>query len=196
MKTKIYWLGGILTLLALSVTFFSPSPLPLSPLCTSSADAPEQCRKTLSDLGDPARKSYIILGFAPYWNLKKLTPASLTSITHLAYFNLHLNGDGSLYTKINRREEDPGYTNYKRLLTQTIDIGTKPLIVTFMPESQTALTSSISTPINRQKAGLKGSTSTTNPLVIAPLLCATPLLSLSKDSTNLLNLKLIITNLY
>jgi len=84
------------------------------------------------------------MGFAPYWNLKKLSPESLSSITHLAYFHLLVNGDGTIYKKTNKREEDPGFTNYKRLLTGSIDHGKKPLIITFMPESQTALASSLS----------------------------------------------------
>ncbi|MFH1244665.1 MAG: glycoside hydrolase family 18 protein [bacterium] len=140
MKTKFYWLGGILTLLALAATLLSPSPLPISPL--------SPVPNTYYPI--PNTK-YLVLGFAPYWNLKKLTPASLISITHLAYFNLHLNGDGSLYTQVNRREEDPGYTNYKRLLARSVDVGTKPLILTFLPVSQTALANSISTPQSRQK---------------------------------------------
>jgi spore germination protein YaaH len=91
------------------------------------------------------------LGFAPYWNLKKLTAESLQNITHFAYFHLLLNGDGTIYTKTNKREEDPGYTNYKRLLSGSIGHGNKPLIITFMPESQTALTSSINSSLSRQK---------------------------------------------
>ena len=107
MKKILSLTGLVLVSLAIYVTFFSPSPDLLSPLSSSKS-------ATKSSIPDP--KSYVVLGFAPYWNLKKLSPESLTSITHFAYFNLHLNGDGSLYTKVNRREEDPGYTNYKRLI--------------------------------------------------------------------------------
>jgi spore germination protein YaaH len=154
MKTSLYILGGILSILAIYVTFFSPSAELFNPLCTSSATAPEKCLQTQSSLGDHSlpSNSYVVLGFAPYWNIKKLTPESLSSITHFAYFNLHLNGDGSLYTKVNRREEDPGYTNYKRLLSGALSRGDKPLIITYMPESQSALTQIVTSTNNRRNA--------------------------------------------
>lgn len=138
MKKFLYVLGTILVVLAIYVTFFSPSQIPFSPLGPDS-----------NIIHNLQAKKYVILGFAPYWNLKKLTPDSLSHITHFAYFHLLLNGDGSLYTKVNRREEDPSFTNYKRLLSGTIDYGAKPLIITFMPESQTALTSMISSKSSR-----------------------------------------------
>lgn len=141
MKKILSVSGFILIALAIYVTFFSPSPILLSPLSNA---PPLENRNT----GKP---EYLVLGFAPYWNLKKLSRESLQSITHFAYFNLHLSADGSIYTHVGRREEDPGYTNYKRLVAQTIDRGDKPLIITFMPESQSALSSSIASPINRQK---------------------------------------------
>lgn len=141
MKTKFYLLGFFLIISAAIVTFFSPSSIPISPLG-------DPLKSSVSRLES---KSYVVLGFAPYWNLKKLTQDSLTNITHFAYFHLLLKGDGTLYTKINRREEDPGYTNYKRLLAGSVNHGSTPLIITFMPESQEALSSSINSPQNRQQ---------------------------------------------
>jgi spore germination protein YaaH len=141
MKRIFIFLGIFLISLAVFVTIKRPPTLPISPLGN-----PLESR--ISHLES---KSYVILGFAPYWNIKKIVPESLTSITHLAYFHLLLKSDGAIYTKINNREEDPGYTNYKRLLNKTINLGSKPLIITIMPESQTALISSISSPISRQK---------------------------------------------
>ncbi len=140
MKTRYKIGAGILALLVASamIIFFSPSSIPSSPLGTDR-----------SPFASPPPTEYVILGFAPYWNLKKISPIALESITHFAYFNLHLNGEGSLYTKVNRREEDPGFTNYKRVATHTIDIGNRPLIITFMPESQAALAQSISSPGTR-----------------------------------------------
>ncbi len=151
MKKVLILLGITLAGLALYATFFAPSPTMLSPLCTSSAEAPEKCLQTRRSLGDRAPNSYVILGFAPYWNLKKLSPESLNTITHLAYFNLHLSSDGTIYTHTRPREEDPGYTNYKRLVAGSLNLPDKPVIITFMPESQTALAESISTPTSRQK---------------------------------------------
>lgn len=141
MKKFLYFLGLTLISFAIFVTFFSPSTLPISPL----GSAPE------SRIKNQESKPYIILGFAPYWNLKKLTGESLSHITHFAYFHLLLNGDGSIYSKVSRQSEDPGFTNYKRLISGTIDYGQKPLIITFMPESQTALIESIGSSTNRQK---------------------------------------------
>lgn len=141
MKTKLSLLGLILVGLALAVTFFAPSTDLHSPL----SDLP------LPENRETGQSDYLILGFAPYWNLRKLTPESLKNITHFAYFNLHLDKNGELYTKVNAREEDPSYTNYKRLRSGTIDRGNKPLIITFMPESQTALKQSIASVTTRNQ---------------------------------------------
>jgi len=139
MKIKLYVLFGALLAFALYLTFFAPSPIPLSPLSSVSP-------QPLTMNHEP----YTILGFVPYWNLKKLSPQSLTSLTHLAYFTLHLSGDGELYTHVNRREEDPGYTNYKRIIGGTYTFST-PLILTFMPIDQQALDSILSSNNARQK---------------------------------------------
>jgi len=140
MKIKLYFLAGALISLALYVTFFAPSPIPLSPLASTSPSTNYQLLTT----------NYVVMGFVPYWNLKKLSPQSLTSLTHLAYFTLHLSGDGELYTHVNRREEDPGYTNYKRIISGTYTFST-PLILTFMPIDQQALDSILSSNNARQK---------------------------------------------
>lgn len=141
MKTKLHVLGGVLIVAAILTKVFSPPADLHSPLGTTLFPSSSLLES----------KQYIVLGFAPYWNLKKISDQSLESITHFAYFNLHLNGDGSLYTRVNRREEDPGYTNYKRLVSGSVNHGGKPVILTFMPESQTALTESLANPSNRQK---------------------------------------------
>ena len=141
MKKLFIFLGLSLVVFALYVTFFAPSPELYSPL---SSATPQENRIT-------GKQEYLILGFAPYWNLKKLSNESLNSITHFAYFHLLLNGDGSVYKKLNRREEEPGFTNYKRLLAGSVDRGNKPLIITVMPESQTALSQSISSKSARDK---------------------------------------------
>ncbi|PIR99036.1 hypothetical protein COT87_01650 [Candidatus Collierbacteria bacterium CG10_big_fil_rev_8_21_14_0_10_44_9] len=143
MKKIFVILGLFLAIFALYVTFFSPSSLPISPLGSP---------KPSGEGGSSTSPSYVILGFAPYWNLKKLTLDSLADITHFAYFHLLLRDDGSIYTKINRREEDPGYTNYKRLVAGTVNRGTKPLILTFMPESQSALADLLSSLSSRARA--------------------------------------------
>lgn len=136
------FLVSIIILLIAFVTFLAlPPKTPLSPLGSSSS-------KTY----DPPTNNYITLGFAPYWNLKKLSPESLSGITHFAYFALHLNESGGIYTHVNRREQDPGYTNYQRLLTNSISKPEKPLILTFMPIDQDSLVSILSSTSTRQKS--------------------------------------------
>ena len=141
MKKLFYLVGFVLTILAVYVSFFSPSTTIVSPLGVGHSSPP---KKT-----DNSR--YVIMGFAPYWNIKKISPTSLQTITHFAYFHLLLNADGSIYTKVNKKSEDPGYTNYKRLISGDIDYDDKPLILTFMPESQTALVSMIASDSSRQQ---------------------------------------------
>jgi spore germination protein YaaH len=92
---------------------------------------------------------YVILGFTPYWNMRKVTPQSLKTITHFAYFALHLRGDGTLYTHVNRQEEDPGYTNYKRLLAKPIGSN---LILTYMQEDEGALKTMLGSATARRTA--------------------------------------------
>lgn len=140
MKTK-YILLASLAILLLAV-FLSPSSLPISPLGV---------RTQNTELKIPDTR-YVIFGFAPYWNLKKLSPESLQHISHFAYFNLLLGSSGNLHTKVNPREEEPGFTNYKRLISGSIDYAGLPLIITFMPESQEALESVLSSESRRRQA--------------------------------------------
>lgn len=135
----------LLLLLALSSSalltyLLLPPATPLSPL-GASHPAPS--------LTPASSTSPVILGFAPYWNLKKLTPASLSTVSHFAYFALHLQGDGSLYTHVNRREHDPGYTNYLRLLATPLHPN---LLLTYMQQDQAALDNLLASPTSRQTA--------------------------------------------
>lgn len=116
-----------------------PPQLPFSPLNSNGHEINSK----------PPQLNYIVLGFAPYWNMKKITNQSLQTITHFAYFALHLNGDGTLSTHVNKREEDPGYTNYKRMLGNTTP---NNLILTFMQVDQDALESMLNTEVNRKTA--------------------------------------------
>lgn len=125
--------------LALITYLLLPPQTPISPLGSNTPSSPPLTQNS----------KFIILGFAPYWNMKKLSPESLESITHFAYFALHLRGTGEVYTKVNSREEDPGYTNYKRLLNSD---GYKNLILTFMQEDDDALVSMLNSQTSRTNA--------------------------------------------
>lgn len=126
-------LSSLITYLAL------PPQIPHSPLGSAT-------NSNNHLLGD---QNYLVLGFAPYWNMKKISIESLDVITHFAYFTLRLRGNGEIYTKVNTREEDPGYTNYKRLLS---DNSHKNLILTYMQEDEDALVSMLNSPTARNVA--------------------------------------------
>jgi len=149
MKIKLF-IPLLVVFILVLVYLLWPPQVPISPLCTSSANAPEKCLQIQSNLGDTHAQSFTILGFAPYWNLKKLTSDSLSHITHFAYFALHLTSSGQLQTHVNRRELEPGYLNYTRLLNS--NPSDKPLLLTFLPQDQSALTSILSSSSTRLAA--------------------------------------------
>ena len=123
------YLLALSTFILLLVVLYPPR-VPLSPL--NHLDTTPK---------SPPPPQYKILGFVPYWNMKKITPLALDSITDFAYFALHLDSTGRVYQLVNRREEDPGYTNYKRLINNPIKV---PLTLTIMPIDQDSLTSILS----------------------------------------------------
>ena len=136
---KLFLLVALVVTCSIATYILLPPQIPISPLGTTIEN------------GDNSnnQNDYIILGFAPYWNMKKLSAESLDTITHFAYFALHLRGTGELYTKVNSREEDPGYTNYKRLLSAP---PYKNLILTFMQEDEDALVNMLASPTTRNTA--------------------------------------------
>ena len=136
-KVVLIILGVMLSSLATYILL--PPQIPHSPLGSI----------TSSNSHTLSAQNYLILGFAPYWNMKKLSQESLDTITHFAFFALHLRGSGEIYTKVNAREEDPGYTNYKRLLEGN---SYKNLILTYMQEDEDALVSMLNSPTSRKTA--------------------------------------------
>ncbi len=136
---KLLLLITLLITSSVATYILLPPQIPISPLGANLDQ----------DNNPTSKKNYVILGFAPYWNMKKLSPESLGTITHFAYFALHLRGNGEIYTKVNAREEDPGYTNYKRLLSAP---PYKNLILTFMQEDEDALVNMLASPTSRRTA--------------------------------------------
>ncbi len=116
---KLSLVISIVALCAFGTYLLLPPSIPLSPTSTTPP--------TFYDLPP---KNFIILGFLPYWNLKLLSKEELVGTTDIAYFSLRLDKYGNIVQYVNRREEEPGYTNYKRLLAGTISIQ-KPLTLTF-----------------------------------------------------------------
>lgn len=144
-KTKILFTTLLSLIVAFIIYLLLPPLTPFSPLSSQSSQP-----STVN------HQPYIILGFLPYWNLKKLSSDSFPAITDFAYFSLLLDGSGSLVTHNNPREEEPGYTNYKRItkcLTAYINPCPLPsLVLTFVQEDQASLASLLSSPTSRQNA--------------------------------------------
>jgi len=143
-KLKTLLLLPLLVLIAFFVFLLLPPKLPFSPLSSP-----------LPSHSTPL-SSYTVLGFLPYWNLKKLSSDSLPALTSLAYFALQLDESGNLVSHLNPREEEPGYTNYKRM-TKCLDPSLSPcpfpsLILTFVSEDSPALSSLLDSPSARQTA--------------------------------------------
>lgn len=144
MKTKSSWLAVVPTIpLIAALVFLSlPPASPISPLVE--IIAPRQ-------ISNANQKPYIVLGFLPYWNIKKSTADALETSTQIGFFALRLNGDGSLMTHVNRREQEPGYTNYRRQISNT-NIPESKLVLTFVQKDQEALVEILQSATNRRRA--------------------------------------------
>lgn len=127
----------LLALCGLAVVLLYPATTPSSP------------RGPAIEKESVIQQEYIVLGFVPYWLKEKVTSQAIRSITHYAYFALLLDEQGEIYTHANPREQEPGYTNYQRLLK---DPPKKPLILTFMPVGEEALVSIVSSTTSRTRA--------------------------------------------
>lgn len=102
------------------------------------------------------RSKKVIYGFFPYWNLKYAEELNIESLTHLAYFAIDLNADGTINKKINLIESEPGWNKLKtkevgRLLYQSKLLGQKTsLVITAMqPETIEGI---LSSPENKRTA--------------------------------------------
>ena len=51
----------------------------------------------------------VIFGFMPYWNLRQANQLRVKELTHLAYFGIDLNPDGTVKQFLNKRETEPGF---------------------------------------------------------------------------------------
>lgn len=143
MKKKYFLPASLFTLFAFFTYLLLPPKSPLSPLASFLLEPPPP----------PIHDStYTILGFLPYWNRTKLTRDALDSVTHLAYFTLHLKSTGELVTLERPGQEDPGYTNYRRLLNSLPSSSPPPLLLTFMPYDQDALTAILNSHSTRRRA--------------------------------------------
>lgn len=82
--------------------------------------------KGIYQIKNKPQGNYLIIGFLPHWNYSKLSNEAVDSITHIAYFSLKLQGDGTIQKLTSPITEEPGYTTYKKLIKTTPK---KPLIL-------------------------------------------------------------------
>lgn len=75
----------------------------------------------------------IVFGFMPYWNLRLANQLRIKSLTHLGYFGIDLNSDGTIKQFLNKREAEPGFnkldSNELSLLMRQIKILNKKNIL-------------------------------------------------------------------
>jgi spore germination protein YaaH len=137
-------LVGILCLLFVIFTAFVlyPPKTPFSPF-----------KELLSSAGKDTneKREYVILGFLPYWNIKKVSPQALSYSNRLAFFSLRLDGSGQVMTHVTKREEEPGFTNYKRWLKNPPADNDKTML-TIVQKDQDSLNSLLNSATARKNA--------------------------------------------
>jgi spore germination protein YaaH len=79
-------------------------------------------------------KQKIVLGFLPYWNLKYTDQIPIKNLTHLAYFGIDLEEDGTIKKYENPGELEPGWNklnsqDYEILKRQMKILGKKNIIL-------------------------------------------------------------------
>lgn len=96
---KIFLAVTLLSLVGVSVFFIWTTNLPLiSPIALiENIYSPETTNKK------------VVYGFLPYWNFKYKDQLQISHLTHLAYFAVDLNEDGSINKKVNKQETEPGW---------------------------------------------------------------------------------------
>lgn len=60
-------------------------------------------------IAQPKTSGKVVYGFFPYWNLKYADQLHIDQLTHLAYFSLTLDQDGTILKKNNPQELEPGW---------------------------------------------------------------------------------------
>jgi len=67
-----------------------------------------------------AKHKRVVYGFLPYWNLKYAKDLQINHLTHLAYFALDLNENGTANKKVNSKELEPGWNKLNSDITKSI----------------------------------------------------------------------------
>ncbi len=130
MGKKILLLFSLLAAIYLSLSLYQlwQENLPL----VSPIDLIESLRELAPTYRKPGNK--FVFGFLPFWNMKDSTKLYVHSLTHLAYFGIDLNEDGSLKKYDKPREKEPGWsklnsTDFTILAHQIKLLGKKLILV-------------------------------------------------------------------
>lgn len=102
------------------------------------------------------RSNKIVYGFLPYWNIKMSNSLRIRELTHLAYFGLDLNSDGTLKKFDNPKELEPGYSKASssqiQLLKRQLKILNKKFILVIRGMDNDLIESIINDPLSTQTA--------------------------------------------
>lgn len=101
-------------------------------------------------------KPKIVYGFLPYWNLKYADRLHIQPLTHLAYFAIDLNADGSINKKVNKKELEPGWNKFsskenQKVFYQSQLLGQKQ-ILTITAMDPELIESLVDQPVNKNNA--------------------------------------------
>lgn len=98
----------------------------------------------------------IVYGFLPYWNTKTSANLRIKELTHLAYFGLDLNPDGTLKKYDNPKELEPGYSKASssqvQLLKRQLKILNKKFILVIRGMDNDLIESIVNKPLSSQTA--------------------------------------------
>src|SRR3989344_1751986 len=98
----------------------------------------------------------IVFGFLPYWNMKYSNQLFVKSLTHLAYFGIDLNEDGSLKKYDKPGEKEPGWNKLNStafaVLSRQIKLLGKKLILVVRVMENDQIENLLGHPDSRQKA--------------------------------------------
>lgn len=98
----------------------------------------------------------VVYGFLPYWNIKVADQIPIRYLTHVAYFGIDLNSDGSIMTHMNRRELEPGWnklsSNEFSQLRRQLKLLGKKTILTVRGMDNDQISSIVNNSQNRQLA--------------------------------------------
>ncbi|OGD73887.1 hypothetical protein A3A84_00550 [Candidatus Collierbacteria bacterium RIFCSPLOWO2_01_FULL_50_23] len=152
MSKKIIFLFFILGLIYLSLSLYRIWQINL-PL-VSPIDLVESLPQLAPIFKKPGAK--VVFGFLPYWNMKDSDKLYVKSLTHLAYFGIDLNEDGSIKKYDKPGEKEPGWNKLNStafaVLSRQIKLLGKKLILVVRVMENDQIENLLGHPDSRQKA--------------------------------------------